>query len=291
MKFRTEIEPIPGLQGVIDHSQPVVMLGSCFTDNIGARLAEGGFDVDVNPAGTLFNPLSILSTLERIADGRRFTADDLVRDADGVWHSFDLHSRFSSRDAAKVTARANDRFDRAARAFRNAGVAIITLGSAVVFEHVSGRVVANCHKFPAADFTRVALTLETTVGALRDIVGTLRRMSPGVRVIFTVSPVRHTAYGLHGNQLSKATLLLAVDTIVGRSASNDIIYYPAYEIVNDDLRDYRFYDEDLKHPSKMAVDYIYDHFQSTFFTAATRDKARMAARQARQQAHRPLINH
>lgn len=288
MKLRTEIEKTAGLQGVIDHSQPVVMLGSCFTDNIGSRLVESGFQVDINPAGTIFNPLTIENTVGRLARRVEFSTADLVQDANGVWHSFDLHSRFSSTAPELVVIRANERFAAAADFYRRARVAIVTLGTAWIFEHDSGAVVANCHKFPAADFTRVRLTVETVVRSLESTVAMLRAMSPGIKVIFTVSPVRHTADGLHGNQLSKSTLLLALDMVAMRDG--DVIYYPAYEIMNDDLRDYRFYADDLKHPSNMAIDYIYQHFQDTFFTAATRETARESTRRARRASHRPIVD-
>ena len=279
MKFRTEIEPIKGLRGTITHETPVLLLGSCFTDNIGRRLEAEGFQVDINPAGTVFNPWSVKSVLERIYFKGDFTEDDLVCDPQGVYHSFELHSRFSSTSPATVVDAANRRLAEARAFYDRAEVAVITLGSSMVYLR-EGETVANCHKFPAADFDVRRLSPEEVRASLE----TITTLLAGKRIIFTVSPVRHVAYGLHGNQLSKASLLLGVDSV------ENVIYYPAYEILNDDLRDYRFYADDLKHPSEKAVEYVYDHFCETFMTAETREKARAFGRAARLAAHRRLIN-
>lgn len=285
MEFRTSLSPLDH-QGEITHSTPLLLMGSCFTDSVGALLRDELFQVMCNPFGTIYNPASISRLLQRIAAGTRFTEDELV-EAHGLHHSFMAHSSLSGASAEEVTATLNDRLDDAVRFISTASTAIVTLGTSYVYRlRGSSEVVSNCHKLPAALFTRNRLTVAEATGYMEESIDALRRLRPDIKVIFTVSPIRHTSDGLHENQLSKSTLLLAVDTV---SASRpDVLYFPAYEAMMDDLRDYRFYASDMKHPSDVAVKYIHDLFATSFFNPSTLQTAREAVKLTKRLSHRRL---
>lgn len=283
MDFRTTIAPIPGLKGLIRHGEPIVLVGSCFSDNIGACLCDEFFDADVNPFGPIYNPLSVLSAFRTLAEKRLIDGDSLV-EREGLFHSFLFHSRFSCADRDEALAGMNRRIEESAGNLRRASTVIITLGTTrAFFLRDSARVVANCHKLPSQAFDIKYLTLDEVTEALMSTVDTVRGVNPAATVIFTVSPLRYTELGPHGNQLSKATLLLAIDRVV--SARDGVMYFPAYEVMMDDLRDYRFYAEDMKHPSHQAVGYIYDLFKNTYFDDDTLAAAREAAALTRRLSH------
>ncbi|MEZ3590742.1 MAG: GSCFA domain-containing protein [Muribaculaceae bacterium] len=323
MDFRTVIKPAPATVRV-DHSSGIVMLGSCFSDNIGRRLLDGLFDVDVNPMGTLYNPASIASALDDIMARREFAAAELF-EHDGRWHSFAHHSRFSGTDPEKVLRGINSRLRTAHDNLRRAGVLIVTFGTAWIFTlRATGRVVSNCHKLPSAMFIRSRMSVDDIVALWQPLLARLREFNPSLQVIFTVSPIRHLADGAHGNQLSKATLLLAVDSLIGRDAAcsvresasqptsfatpSEVVcpdgsvllidpvppmaveYFPAYEALMDDLRDYRFYAADMTHPSETAVDYVYSLFAESHMSEATRDLATACRKVTRRLAHRPMTD-
>ncbi len=249
-EFRTIVQPLKGYQGLVSHEQPVVMLGSCFTDNVGGCLLGGGFPACVNPCGTLYNPASIASALLDILYERPYTRDDLFQH-EGLWHSWSHHSRFSGPDPDAVV------------------------------------VVANCHKKPAALFQREMLNTQKVYGLWKKMLRELQARYPALKTVFTVSPIRHLADGAHGNQASKSTLLLAIDQLT-QEFKDTSLYFPSFEIMMDDLRDYRFYAADMLHPSPVAIAYIYDKFCESFMTQATVMKALQAEREARRVAHRPL---
>ena len=263
----------------LDCNTPVVSLGSCFADEMGRRLQEGGFDVELNPFGTLYNPASIADGLSRLMEGRPIDGSDLVRH-DGLWHSWCHHGSFSRTDRDECLAVCNRRMAEARTALLKARLLMVTFGTAWVFEH-GGRVVANCHKVPAAEFARRRMTVDEVVALWRPLLQRLQEFNPDLRVLFTVSPIRHMADTAHGNQLSKSVLLLSVDAL-------GVDYFPAYEIVLDELRDYRFYASDLVHPSDLAADIVYERFQQCFMTARTIEQARLNAKALRRQRHIPL---
>lgn len=275
MRFRTELSVEKSAP--LAYDAKLLLIGSCFSDEIGARLSAAGFDVAVNPCGTLYNPMSIAATL------RRFISPDsapgrMIVERDGLFHSMEHHTRFSgpTRDAAMRMADAADAAGR--EALSRADTVVITWGTAWVYELAStGRLVANCHKLPASEFNRRILTVDEIVGEWRLLLGQLS----GKRVIMTVSPIRHLADGLHGNQLSKATLLLAADRL-------GVEYFPAYEALVDDLRDYRFYADDMTHPSAKAVDYVWEIFAASYFTPDTARMASQRIRESRGAAHRTI---
>lgn len=287
MDFRTTITPLKGHRGLVEHSRPTVMLGSCFTDNIGERLQNAMFDCNSNPCGTLYNPASIASALLDILYERPYNENDLI-EYNGLWHSFNHHSRFSGDDKADVVRRINDAIKGAVKSLSNASVLIITFGTAWIYRLKEGNgVVANCHKMPASTFNREMLSSTQIYGLWKKMLRELSARYPELKVIFTVSPIRHLADGAHANQLSKAALLEAVDRLVGEFP-NQAIYFPAYEIMMDDLRDYRFYAADMVHPSEVAVDYIYDIFRQSFMTSDTVATSEICESLTRRLKHRPI---
>jgi hypothetical protein len=241
----------------ISYDDKIMMLGSCFSDNIGKRLSELGFDVCVNPFGTLYNPASIASAVSRLVNGEHFTEKDCVEIGAGCERvcSFSHHTSFSGTDAKEFLTKANDALDTASLFFRECNKVIITLGTSWCFRHIgTGSIVSNCLKHPAAEFQRERLEVQEIATLLKDIIET--DCGKRKEYIFTVSPIRHFKDGAHGNQLSKAGLLLGIDSVIGDHAE----YFPAYEIVMDELRDYRFYAEDMCHPTSQTTEYILERF-------------------------------
>ena len=241
----------------ISYDDKIMMLGSCFSDNIGKRLSELGFDVCVNPFGTLYNPASIASAVSRLVSGEHFTEKDCVEIGAGCERicSFSHHTSFSGTDAKEFLTKANDALDNASLFFRECNKVIITLGTSWCFRHIgTGSIVSNCLKHPAAEFQRERLEVQEIATLLKDIIET--DCGKRKEYIFTVSPIRHFKDGAHGNQLSKAGLLLGIDSVIGDRAE----YFPAYEIVMDELRDYRFYAEDMCHPTSQTTEYILERF-------------------------------
>lgn len=241
----------------ISYDDKIMMLGSCFSDNIGKRLSELGFDVCVNPFGTLYNPASIASAVSRLVNDEHFTEKDCVEIGAGCERvcSFSHHTSFSGTDAKEFLTKANDALDTASRFFRECNKVIITLGTSWCFRHIgTGSIVSNCLKHPAAEFQRERLEVQEIATLLKDIIET--DCGKRKEYIFTVSPIRHFKDGAHGNQLSKAGLLLGIDSVIGDRAE----YFPAYEIVMDELRDYRFYAEDMCHPTSQTTEYILERF-------------------------------
>ena len=280
MKLFTRVEP--GTSTVeISYNDNVFVLGSCFADSVGMRLLNSGFNVCVNPFGTLYNPLSIAKAIDRLDSGKPFTKDECVRMGAGadLVCSFSHHTSFARADEADFLAGANASLQDAALRWKTCNKVIISLGTVWCYFH-NGEVVSNCLKRPQAEFERKALSLAQTSAALRSII----ESNPGKEFIFTVSPIRHLADGAHANQLSKSTLLLAVQDVLGPGRE----YFPAYEILMDELRDYRFYAEDLSHPSHVAEEYIWENFIS--FAVPEDQRARIAEnlKAWKRTQHRPL---
>lgn len=284
MRFRTEIT-IPRPSFGITHDDRLTMLGSCFTDEVGARLAADGFDVMANPLGPVYNPVTLAMLLDRAIDFRPYDPTELTDGHRGS-HCLDFASRYSGASGDEVASMVNADLRSLSEHIVSSKVVILTLGSAYVFTHIAtGRIVGNCHKFPASDFTRRRLSVDEITDCLAP---QLRRLSAmGSKVILTVSPIRHLADGLHGNTLGKAVLHLAADALVDQIAG--VEYFPAFEILVDDLRDYRFYAEDMKHPSSVAVDYIYDCFSGAYFSAATRLLAEKYRCEYKRTQHRQIL--
>ena len=264
--------------------EKVTVLGSCFADNIGARLADAGFDVCINPFGTLYNPASILSAMRRLESGEHFGPADCVEmgAGAGLICSFSHHTSFARPSAEEFLDVANARLDEASAFWKSCDKVIISLGTAFVWERRDGGgIVCNCLKRPATEFTRRMLTLDETASLLRQMAGS------GKQFIFTVSPIRHLGDGAHANTLSKSTLHLAIEK-AAQTQGACAAYFPAYEIMEDELRDYRFYAEDLVHPSPAAVGFIWEKFLEAAVPASDLEAVRANEKASRHARHRSL---
>lgn len=225
----------------IEPRERMLFVGSCFADNIGRRFVDDKFRATVNPYGVMYNPASIMHTV------KRWTEELVAADSET--------SDFCS-DVRKAISEAPQ-------------TAVFTLGTNHVYIlNETGEIVDNCRKRPQRLFTERELSVDECADYLREAIVTLQKINPSVRIIITVSPIRYAKYGFHGSQLSKATLLLAADKLT--KEIDNVVYFPAYEIVNDELRDYRFYREDMLHPTDQAVEYIWQRFGETFFSKQTR---------------------
>jgi len=287
MKFRTEIS-VPAGNFKISHACKIAMQGSCFVENMADKLLNAGFSVDLNPFGIAYNPLSLSQNLNRLLDNNPFHAGELFKDNDNIYHSFSHHSRFSGIDPNEALEKINSGMSQSLGFLRTAGLLIVTFGTAFVYRLQStGKVVSNCHKLPAKLFTYNRLSIEAIVGEWNDLIVRLQTFNPSLRIMFTVSPVRHWKNGAHENQLSKSILLLAIEEFL--RIRPQCFYFPAYEIVLDDLRDYRFYSEDMLHPSSQAIDYIWDKFKAAWFDDETLKKAHEFERINKALNHIPII--
>lgn len=258
-------------------------MGSCFAEHISGRLSGARFRITSNPSGILFNPLSLAATLESYAAPQEVVPEELGC-RNGLWFHYGFHGAFSDGSQKMALSKMNLARRAGASALREADRVILTFGTAWVYElRSTGEIVANCHKQPAELFRRRRLTVEEIVARYDDLqAGPLA----GKQVILTVSPVRHLGDGLPDNFLSKATLRLAIDEICRRHA--DSAYFPAYEILTDDLRDYRFYADDLVHPSQQAQQYIWELFTAATLTEEARRKLPQVEALTTAAGHRPL---
>ncbi len=248
----------------IEHEHKLFLAGSCFTESIGERLAALKFDVMQNPNGIIYDPLSVTNSIISYIDRRQYAVSDLA-EVNGLWHSWQHHGSFSAPSAEDVLKKVNDSQIKAHIFLQQAHWCFITLGSAFSYQLIeSGDSVANCHKVPASKFTKRLLTIEEIKSSLDTCIHRLFHFNPRLRIIFTVSPVRYIRDGLIENNLSKARLIEVVQHLV--SKFEGIHYFAAYEIVNDVLRDYRFFKEDLVHPSPQAIDYIFEEFSAAAFS-------------------------
>jgi hypothetical protein len=285
MRFHLDFK-IPPLSPQASYDQKCLMMGSCFSEQIGDRLKEVKFNTLVNPHGILYNPISMVDALETYLTARSYTPEDLFQDR-GIWHSWDHHGRFSHSDRKETLDRITESQNEAVSWLKEADWLILTLGSAWTYRLKSqNRVVANCHQVPAETFTRGLLRPEQIIARVGNFLYRLAAYNAKVRVIFTVSPVRHSREGIVENNLSKSILLYAVHHLVNKFEGT--CYFPAYELVIDDLRDYRFFEQDLVHPNRQAVDYVWDRFVSFFLTPSSQAILAEISEINRSVAHRPL---
>ena len=287
MDFRTKTDITP-LNPRLRHSDRLLVMGACFAEHIGQKLGRMKFRTVVNPYGVLYNPLSIAEGLKRLAEQRLFTEEELHEFPDGGWNTWLHHSQYSHPEKHTALAAINASMKEATQRLTEAEVLIITLGTAWVYRLADTEaVVGNCHKVPERRFKRQRLQVAEIVEALSTTLSLISAINPKVRVLFTVSPVRHLKDGLHGNQLSKSALLLAVDELCSRFPER-CHYFPAYEIVMDELRDYRFYAEDMAHPSKQAVDYVWECFTTHCLDDEAQQFMVQWEKMARALEHRPF---
>lgn len=286
MNFQTTVELPAGLPS-ITHAGQLLLMGSCFAENIGKQLVENKFRVDVNPFGILYNPLSISTALTEILKGKEYREDDLFFYKE-CWHSPMHHGCFSSSDKEGVLLNINSRLQQACRAIDQLDWLIVTFGTAYVYQQKeTGKVVSNCHQLPERNFNRRLLSVDEIVDEYLPLITEMITRNANLKILFTVSPIRHIRDGLHANQLSKSTLLLAMDRLQ-QCFPKQIFYFPAYEIVLDELRDYRFYADDMLHPSPLAIRYLWERFSELFFSVETKQIISATEDICRDLSHKPF---
>ncbi|MEO6550198.1 MAG: GSCFA domain-containing protein [Ferruginibacter sp.] len=266
MNFHLEFTPKPFSTNIL-HQDKLFLLGSCFTENIGSKLKQHKFKLVENPNGILFNPISISKSINSYIGNKIYTDADLFYQNE-VWNSWEHHSRFSHPDQQKSLDSINQSQSLAHQFVLEADWLLITVGSAFVYELQSGDVVANCHKVPTDKFTKKLLTVDEVTRAFKQMLDNLLVINPSAKVIFTISPVRHLRDGFVENNRSKSTLVQAVHEVIACFNANTF-YFPAYELVIDDLRDYRFYTEDMVHPNHAATNYVWEKFIATCISEST----------------------
>lgn len=270
-RFRTKI-PITKLPFEIQANAKILSIGSCFSEEIGQKMVRSGLDILINPFGILFNPIAVSNAIRRITEGREYGQDELVKDQ-GMFHSLSHHGRFSDEDPGVVLSRVNSELQEAHTQLPATNLLIVTLGSAWAYRHVTtDQIVANCHRIPQKEFDKVMIKSDEIVNALGQSIDSLSSVCRDVQVLFTVSPVRHWKDGPQENQVSKAHLRIACDELV--SSRSNCHYFPSYELVLDELRDYRFFAEDMLHPSSQAIDFVWDKFQQASMSASLIDRNR-----------------
>lgn len=288
MKFRTIVD-LPPERFVLSPDDRVLLSGSCFTSAIGRHLLDSMpyGHVMANPFGVLYNPYSIATTIEILLSRDSFPNHYIYKGVDGLWHSR-LHSGdFSASSEEQCRALIEERFGAARRLLSAADVLVLTWGTSYVYAlKEDGEIVGNCHKEPSSAFEVRRLRVEEIVTQYEALLRTLRDARPGLNVVLTVSPYRYVKYGLHENTLSKSVLHLAAEQLTERF--DYVSYFPAYEIVNDELRDYRFFESDMAHPSAQASDYVWERFSQWCFTDELREYAADKKSLLDAVRHRPL---
>jgi len=267
MDFRTTVEA-PKYPFAISYDTPTLFCGSCFTENIGSILQKRKMPVMVNPFGVVYNPISVKIVIESILKTKPFTESDL-NFLNGLWFSYNHHSSFSSPQKEECLDLINSNLFNASAFVKRMNCLVVTFGTArVYYLKASNEPVANCHKAPAKEFENRLLDVAEIVEEWSELIDVLLKVNPDLKILFTVSPVRHWKDGAVGNQISKSILHVAIHQLVGKYPNN-AFYFPAYEILMDDLRDYRFYADDMLHPSKFAIEYIWERFRESLLDIKT----------------------
>ncbi len=266
MKFHLNYKPKPGNQK-ITHKDSVLLIGSCFSEHIGWHLKDLKFKTDSNPFGIVFNPKSIETLLLRIITRKYFIEKDIF-EKENQWFCLDVHSSISAKSNTELLSVLNSIIDDWNQKLATANYLIITFGSAFAYEHKDKKaIVANCHKLPGTLFEKIVLDNNGIINDYEQLINELNTFNPGLRIIFTVSPVKHLRDGVEENSLSKSILIQTVHKLVNKNSN--CFYFSAYELVTDDLRDYRFYEADMAHPNKQAIDYVWHRFSEVYFNDDT----------------------
>lgn len=286
MKFRTEI-PVPKYPFEIGLDSQILFLGSCFSEHLSAYFIERNFKALANPFGILFNPLSIAFALD-LMTGKQQLSERYFSFFDEKWISFAHHGKFSNPDRTLFEEGVACSVATGSAFLQNSDFLFVTLGTSYYYFHKEKElVVANCHKVPGTEFDKRRASVTDVCNAFLPFFAWREQHRPDLKVIFTVSPVRHLGDGFHENQLSKSILHLSIDNM--QETHENVFYFPSYEIFMDDLRDYRFYDKDLCHPSPQGVEYVREMVASSFFSDDTRQKITEIEREIRRKGHRPLL--
>ncbi|MCG1037519.1 GSCFA domain-containing protein [Polaribacter sargassicola] len=267
MKLQTKITIKQETKNCIDYQSKILMLGSCFSENIGEKLSYFKFQSTQNPFGILFHPQAIENLITNAINLKEYSDADLIYQNE-IWHSFDAHSSLSSLDRNIILNNLNKAISTTKKKIKEASHVIITLGTSWVYRFIEeDKIVANCHKIPQKKFLKELLSVDEITASLQAIIALLQSENPNVNILFTVSPVRHLKDGFIENTQSKSHLIASIHNIV--DARKRIYYFPSYEIMMDELRDYRFYAEDMIHPNKTAINYIWQRFVDTWFSNET----------------------
>lgn len=270
----------------IAHRDSILLLGSCFAERIGEKLLASKFPSLTNPLGIAYNPFSLARLLSYQVGLIQAPISVDYAEHLGLWHSFDLHSSFSASQRLDFDRRWESALALAKETWKDTEILVLTWGTAHAFFKKQGaHLVNNCHKYPSTLFHQSRLSPAQIISQYNPLLEQLFREKPNLRVVLTISPVRHIRLGIHENQLSKASLLLAADQLVKQFKR--VEYFPAYELLLDDLRDYRFYGDDLIHPSELGVNYIWDHFSEKYFSEATQDLIKRWGKAVQGMTHRP----
>lgn len=285
MHFRLTF-PVTPLEPALEHRDQLLLMGSCFAEEMGEKLQQHLFPALINPHGILYNPISITKAVHSYLDHKKYTEADLFRHND-LWHSWDHHSRFSALTPDAVLEKINAAQEEAVRCLEEARWLVITLGSAHAYIlKENAQLVGNCHKVPGDAFYKKLLSVDEIITALDNMMHRLFFRNRHVNILFTVSPVRYVRDGVVENNLSKAILLQVVHQLVNKF--DRLFYFPAYELVIDDLRDYRFYKEDLVHPNETAVNYVWKHFVDSCVHPGSQQLIKTIQELNRARKHRPF---
>tara|TARA_B100000809_G_scaffold78693_1_gene76603 strand:- start:8596 stop:9543 length:948 start_codon:yes stop_codon:yes gene_type:complete len=285
MKLQTKIPLKRATRNQIDYQSNLLLLGSCFSENIGDKLRYFKFQSTQNPFGILFHPKAIENLITNAINKKAYSSDDLMYQNE-VWHSFDAHSSLSSANESVLLSKINSAISLTSKKLEEASHILITLGTSWVYRFIeTDTIVANCHKIPQKKFLKELLTVAEITESLEAIIVLLKSVNKNVSITFTVSPVRHLKDGFIENTQSKSHLISAIHTIINKQ---NVSYFPSYEIMMDELRDYRFYAEDMIHPNKTAVNYIWGKFVDTWFSEETNSTMKEIDEIQKGISHRPF---
>ncbi|MCO6500795.1 MAG: GSCFA domain-containing protein [Vicingus serpentipes] len=276
---------LPKKTVVVNYESSVFMIGSCFAQQIGEKLNAAKFDISINPNGIIYNPIAIANNLKRVLQNDQYSEKSLFH-FDNKWVSFNHHGSFSSYDKEKGLERMNSSISSSHQHIKKSKVIFITFGSAWVYEHSEFGIVANCHKLPGKEFIKRLLSVKEVLDVYQDLIDAFKRFNPTIEIVFTVSPVRHIKDGLHENSLSKSVLHLVIKNLVEQY--NHCHYFPAYEIVVDELRDYRFFKDDLVHPTGKAINYVWGKFMEVYCDESTQKLIEEVNKIQQAVQHRPF---
>lgn len=265
MEFRLAFDP-PAFRDKINIHDKIIMVGSCFTDHIHAFFSKYKFNCLDNPHGTLFNPISIFKSIEQYIDDDKIRQEELFNQ-NGIWNHWDFHSKVSDHEINMAVYKMNSAISKAHDFLKQSNWLIITLGSGFVYQYKEQNIVANCHKVPTSDFNKRMLSIQEIEEAFKRLYQKLKTFNPQLKVIFTISPVRHLRDGFVENNRSKSVLIHTVSNLINEQ---DILYFPSYELIIDDLRDYRFYAEDMVHPNYQSTQYVWEKFCTACIDGKTR---------------------
>lgn len=285
MKFRTEIQ-INTQFPKIEHGKGMYFTGSCFSENIGAKLADLKFKVLCNPFGITYNPASMLEEIKMMHHPKQIR-DELILQDNGIFFHYDFHSRIHAKSKADLIQKIQFTAEEAFEHIQACEWVFITLGTAVIYRlRESGKIVGNCHKQASYNFQKDILRVSEVSAYVDEIITTLKKINSNVKICFTVSPVKHLRDGAELNARSKSTLIAALQETIHRHTNT--FYFPAFEILNEDLRDYRFYASDMMHPSEQAINYIFEKFSACFFDDETKSLLQEILKIQKLAQHRPL---